>query len=51
MGRRSALCKALGVAQINRGAMPPNPFLQISLRASAALQPPLALEEEPGAER
>lgn len=51
MGRRSALCKALGVAQINRGAMPPNPFVQISQRASAALQPAFALEEEAGAER
>ncbi len=51
MGRRSALCKVLGMAQINRGAMPPNWFLQISQRASAALQPAFALEEEAGAER
>lgn len=51
MGRRRALCKALGVAQINRGAMPPNPFLQILQCASAALQPAFALEEKAGAER
>lgn len=51
MGQRSALCKALSVAQINRGAMPPNRFLQISQRASAELQPAFALEEEAGAER
>ncbi len=47
MGRRSALCKALGVAQINRGAMPPIRFCRYRSAHRRRYSQPLRLKKRP----